>query len=287
MPLLNNNIIPISYFSDQDVLKELVKFLNKLLAKDFGERAVTLDTVKDLSRDEVYALRLTPSLAKTEKKFDRHTVEEYIKDFFELKHNYVDSQLRSLNQSKKGVNNDDFVMEVTQQAVAQNPQNVLNQNMGQNDLVPSAQPVATKAVVQKVRRGQAPIIKQQSATSLSEQINYLSFLSRQLHQVRVQNQQMQFENMSPMRPRGNRRQRANQEQQQEQQREKEQLSQRQVSHRLIPRPTLNVFNSVMREQEKLASKKLQEQQQIANKKKSELEKLALKSQPRPTPFSKS
>lgn len=284
MPMSNKNIIPISYFSDQDTLKELVKFLNKLLSKDFGHKVVTLDTVKDLTKDEVYALRFSPRLTKIEKKLDKHSIDEYIKDFFELKQNYVDNQLKFLKKNKKRQANEEFVTEIAPQVLPQSAQTIMDLNMGQNELTPSVQPVAVKPVLQRVKRGQVTTLRQQSINSLSDQIGYLSTLSKQLHQIRLQNQQMLFENQSPLRPGRGRRLRAMQEQQQEQQQSRVQQQQSQVAHRLIPRPSLNAFNAVMKEQEILAAKKKQEQQLLATKKKLEQEQLSLKNQPRLTPF---
>jgi len=155
-----------------------------------------------------------------------------------LKENYLKEQMSKGKGRKKS---DEFVIQMNPEVVPQQ----INVNNLQNNLSPNQTPQAMiRQAPQRVRRGTAAVTRQQSANTLSEQIAQISMVSRQLQQLRQINQTQQQIKTGP----SNRQVRAQKQQMEQQER-----------HRLVPRPTLNVFNKLMAEQE-IARKKKEEQE---------------------------
>jgi hypothetical protein len=240
-----DTIISIPYFNDDNVLNELIKFLQKLLLKK-GVDKVYVERLGDLPKDEIYQLHLTQKLSPS--KDFRKQAERYVHDYFILKENYLKEQLLRTKNRKKS---DEFVMQ-TYSDIMPDQMNWTNlQNNVTQSQIP--QPVV-RQTTQRVRRGTAAVIMQQSANTLSDQIAQISMVSRQLQQLRQVNQTQVQVKTGP----SNRQIRAQKHDMEQQER-----------HRLVPRPTLNVFNKLMAEQE-LARKK-KEEQDVARKKKDEQE----------------
>jgi len=237
MPFSKNKdtIISIPYFNDENVLKELIKFLQKLLLKK-GVDKVYVERLSELPKDEIYQLHLTQKFAPS-KDFKKQA-ERYVHDYFVLKENYLKEQMSKGKGRKKS---DEFVIQMNPEVVPQQ----INVNNLQNNLSPNQTPQAMiRQAPQRVRRGTAAVTRQQSANTLSEQIAQISMVSRQLQQLRQINQTQQQIKTGP----SNRQVRAQKQQMEQQER-----------HRLVPRPTLNVFNKLMAEQE-IARKKKEEQE---------------------------
>jgi len=159
MPLTKNKdtIISIPYFSDESVVKELVKFLQKLLLKK-GVDKVYVERLGELPKDEIYQLHLTQKFAPS-KDFKKEA-ERYVHDYFILKENYLKEQLTKGKGRKKS---DEFVMQMNPEIM---PQQTNVNNLNQNQ-VPQA---VIRQTPQRVRRGTAALARQQSANTLSEQI---------------------------------------------------------------------------------------------------------------------
>ncbi|NBX84136.1 MAG: hypothetical protein EBQ95_00840 [Gammaproteobacteria bacterium] len=246
----NETVITIPYFNDEDILKELVKFLKRLLLKK-GE--VYVERLGDLPKDEIYKLHLTQKISPS-KDFKRQA-ERSVHDYFILKENYLKDELTKGKGRKKS---DEFVMQMNPEVMPQQTNvNALQNNFNQN-LVPQA---VIRQTPQRVRRGTAAVARQQSSNTLSEQIAQITMVSRQLQQLRLANQMQPQMNRTP----SNRQSRL----------QKQEMEQ-QEPHRLVPRQTLNVFYKLMVEQE-LARKK-KEEQELANNK-----KLSMQQSMRPKP----
>jgi hypothetical protein len=243
MPLTKNKdtIISIPYFSDESVVKELVKFLQKLLLKK-GVDKVYVERLGELPKDEIYQLHLTQKFAPS-KDFKKEA-ERYVHDYFILKENYLKEQLTKGKGRKKS---DEFVMQMNPEIM---PQQTNVNNLNQNQ-VPQA---VIRQTPQRVRRGTAALARQQSANTLSEQIAQITMVSRQLQQLRLANQMQPQMNRTP----SNRQSRLQRQEMEQQER-----------HRLVPRPTLNVFNKLMAEQEHARKKK--EEQELENRKKQSMQ----------------
>lgn len=134
MPFSKNKdtIISIPYFNDENVLKELIKFLQKLLLKK-GVDKVYVERLSELPKDEIYQLHLTQKFAPS-KDFKKQA-ERYVHDYFVLKENYLKEQMSKGKGRKKS---DEFVIQMNPEVVPQQ----INVNNLQNNLSPNQTPQA-------------------------------------------------------------------------------------------------------------------------------------------------